>query len=284
MEFHGNITALVTPFVGGAFDQEGFRENIRRQLRAGVDGLLALGTTGEGSALSTDERLEVSRLLIDEAKGKTALLVQTGDLSTKQTIEKTAGAEKLGFDGVVVITPYYNRPPQEGLLSHFRSIARSTTLPILLYNNPVRTGVHLELSTLLALAEEENIVGIKDCSGDILYAAQILKKIPHWRFFSGDDKMVLAHLSMGAHGIISTLSNLLPTKMKTLVQTKEKEAYFSLLPFIELLSLETNPMVIKGLMDAWGFAAGKCRLPLTPLPEKICQKIEGLRERATYEV
>ncbi|MCB1085087.1 MAG: dihydrodipicolinate synthase family protein, partial [Chlamydiia bacterium] len=160
MEFHGNITALVTPFVGGAFDQEGFRENIRRQLRAGVDGLLALGTTGEGSALSTDERLEVSRLLIDEAKGKTALLVQTGDLSTKQTIEKTAGAEKLGFDGVVVITPYYNRPPQEGLLSHFRSIARSTTLPILLYNNPVRTGVHLELSTLLALAEEENIVGI----------------------------------------------------------------------------------------------------------------------------
>jgi len=276
MSFAGITTALVTPFKKGKLHEQGLRENICYQIEEGIDKLLFLGTTGEGNFLSETERERVIAIALEEGKGKVSLLLSCGDISTERAVSKVIQAEKIGVDGVLVIAPYYCRPTQEGLFRHFEMVARSTSLPIIIYNHPKRTGVEIEVETVKRLAEIQNVVGIKDASGSIAYGASVIEALPDFLFLAGDDLMVLPLSSIGGAGLISVLSNLMPSKMKKLVETQDCILYQKLYPFIAMSQIETNPVPIKAMMNLVGFSAGECRLPLEPLSRVNYIKLRDL--------
>lgn len=272
----GTYTALITPFKEGDLDEQGLRENIWFQIEEGIDGLLVLGSTGEGNLLSDRERHRVIQIAVEEAKGKVPLWVSGSAPSTSQALQKTEEAQNLGADGVLLMTPYYILPTQEGIARHFETIAQKTHLPIMLYNHPKRSGSSIEINTLKRLAKVENIVGIKDASGNIGYVGEILNAFPNFVVMSGDDISTLAYLSMGAHGVISILSNLMPRKVCELVSNPLQRHFHELFPFIQFSQCETNPIPIKAMMNLIGMPAGECRLPLTPLTSDNRKKMEGL--------
>jgi len=270
------ITALITPFKEGQLDEGGLCKNIYFQLNGGVRELLVLGSTGEAESLSESERLRVIQIARAETQGKFFLWVQTGDSSTYRTIKKTQEAEKLGADGALIVTPYYCRPAQEGLVHHFETVAHNTNLPILIYHHPKRTGTSLEIATLRHLAKIKNIVGVKDASSDVSFVAELLSHTTNFDIFSGDDLLTLPLLSIGAKGVISVISNIMPQKMCELVQSEDKKLYYELFPFLRFLQCETNPIPIKAIMNLMGMAAGECRLPLTPLNTKHHNQMKKL--------
>ncbi|MCB1116383.1 MAG: 4-hydroxy-tetrahydrodipicolinate synthase [Chlamydiia bacterium] len=268
MALAGTITALVTPLKNGTVDLDGLKQNLIYQSEACVDGLLVLGTTGEGATLSHAERLSVIRAAASE---KTLpLIVNVGDISTEATIQKAVEAEKEGADALLIIAPYYVRPSQDGLARHFEAIAKKTSLPILLYNHPKRTGVTIEIKTLVRLAAQKNIIGIKDASGSIPYAAAIRSALPDFLLFAGDDLLSLPYQAIGAKGVISVLSNLFPQDMATLTAG----SYHRLISFMELSQVETNPVPIKAMMNLAGLPAGEIRAPLAPLAIENEEKIK----------
>jgi len=270
------MTALITPFKDGDLDEEGFCKNIRFQIDEGIDALLALGSTGEGEALSEGERSRVIQIAREETQGKVPLWIQTGDSATDRTIKKTEEAEKLGADGALIITPYYCRPTQEGLLRHFEIVAHSTSLPIILYHHTKRTGASFEVATLKRLAQIDNIIGLKDASGDVGFVAQVLNTIPDFDVFSGDDLLTLPLMSIGAKGVISVISNIMPRKMCELVRTRAKSLYHELFPLFQFSQCESNPIPIKAMMNLMDMPAGECRLPLTPLSKKYKEQMKEL--------
>lgn len=270
------ITALITPFNGGALDEEGLCKNIHFQMQRGIKELLALGSTGEAESLTERERLRVMQIARAETRGKSFLWIQTGDSSTHRTITRTQEAEKLGADGALIVTPYYCRPTQEGLVQHFETIARNTNLPILIYHHPKRTGTSFEMITLRRLAEIENIVGLKDASGEVGFVAELLSHTSNFDIFSGDDLLTLPLLSIGAKGVISVVSNIMPQKICELVQNEDKEVYYRLFPFFQFSQCETNPIPIKAMMNLMGMPAGECRLPLTPLNKQHQKQMKEL--------
>ncbi len=276
MSFAGITTALITPFKEGEIDEKGLRENISFQIKEGVDKLLFLGTTGEGNFLSEGERKRVLSIALEEGKGSASLLISCGDVSTGHSVAKVTQAEKMGMEGALVIAPYYCRPTQEGLFRHFETVAKNTSLPIIIYNHPKRTGVEIELETVKRLAEIQNIVGIKDASGSITYGASVIAALPDFLFLTGDDLMTLPISVIGAAGLISVLSNLMPRKMKELVETQDRVLYQNLYPFIAMSQIETNPVPIKAMMNLVGFSAGECRLPLTSLSKVNHNKLRDL--------
>lgn len=263
MSFSGTITALVTPFKEGRLDEQGLRENIWFQIEEGIDALLVLGTTGEGAVLSTEEQKKVIQIAIEEKK--VPIIVNAGDLSTVRAIEKVREAEKMGADGLLIIAPYYNRPSQEGLALHFETLAKETSLPIILYNHPKRTGIEFSLELLIRLSKQKNIIGIKEASGSIHYAARIRHALPDFLLFAGDDLMSLPLLAIGGRGLISVLSNLMPHKVGEMVRSQNKELYENLFPFMEATQIETNPVPIKAMMELAKLSAGDPRLPLACL-------------------
>jgi len=270
------ITALITPFKEGKLDEEGLCKNIHFQMKWGVKELLVLGSTGEAESLSEKERLRVIQIARTETRGKLHLWVQTGDSSTYRTIRKTQEAEKLGADGALIVTPYYCCPTQEGLVQHFETIACNTNLPIFIYNHPKRTGTSFDIATLIHLASLENILGLKDASGNVGFVAKLLHHTSNFDIFSGDDLLTLPLLSIGAKGVISVVSNILPQKMCELVQREDKNLYYTLFPFFEFSQCETNPIPIKSIMNRMGMSAGKCRSPLTSLHDKHQKQMQEL--------
>lgn len=266
MSFSGTITALITPFEEDTLNEKGLRENIRFQNQEGIDALLVLGTTGEGATLSPEEQKKVIQIASEETT--TPLIVNVGDISTTRTLEKVKVAEACGANALLMIAPYYTRPSQEGLFLHFETIAKQTSLPIILYNHPKRTGVEMTLDLLVQLAKIKNIIGIKDASGSIPYAASIRHRLPDFLLFAGDDSASLPLLSIGASGLISVLSNLLPKKVSEMVKRKDQTLYQELFPLMSALQIETNPVPIKALMERAKLPAGKPRLPLTTLQPK----------------
>lgn len=276
MSFAGITTALITPFKEGEVDDQGLRGNIHFQIEEGVDNLLFLGTTGEGNFLSEEERKRVIAIALEEGKGRASLMLSCGDVSTKRSISKVIQAEKMGVNGVLVIAPYYCRPTQEGLFRHFQEIAKNTSLPIIIYNHPKRTGVEIELETVKRLADIQNIVGIKDASGSIAYGASVIAALPDFLFLAGDDLMALPTSVIGAAGLVSVLSNLMPRKMKELIETQDCTLYQKLYPFISMSQIETNPVPIKAMMKLIGLSAGECRLPLTSLSKVNHNKLRDL--------
>lgn len=288
MKYTGVFTAIVTPFdAAGNLDEEGLRRNIRHQIECGVDGIVALGTTGEAPTLSSKEQKQVIKIAVQEAKGKIAVIIGTGSYSTAQTIEYSRTAEEMGADAVLVVTPYYNKPTQEGLYRHFKALADSISIPIILYNVQGRTAVNIQTETVRRLLDIPRIVATKEASGNILQIADVIEMAaqhrPNFTILSGDDPLTFSLMALGGHGVISVASNLLPKEIKTLVDTLEKrdlqaarDLHYKLAPLFKGIFIETNPMPIKAAMNLCGMPAGPCRLPMCDLLPENLQKLRHI--------
>lgn len=286
----GTITALITPLQEGQLDKQGLRNNIRFQLNNHIDGLLALGTTGEAPTLSSEEKREIISICVEEAKGKVPIWVGTGSYSTKEAIERTLEAQKLGADIALIVTPYYNKPTQEGLYRHFAEIASAVSIPIVIYNIEGRTARNIETKTLKRIAALPGIIGVKEASGNILQATDVLREIcqthPNFSLLCGDDSLTLPMMSLGATGVISVVSNLLPKEVVSLVRamleqrlSEAQQIHFRLYPFFQAAFIETNPVPIKTAMTLCGHAAGESRSPLSPLQPENQEKLQTVLQQ-----
>jgi 4-hydroxy-tetrahydrodipicolinate synthase len=285
--FVGCGTALVTPFRKDlSLDEATLRVLVRRQIKAGINFLVPCGTTGESPTLSQEEHLRVVAITLEEAKGKVPVLAGAGGYNTHHVIEMAREAERMGADGILSVTPYYNKPTQEGLYHHFKAIAASTSLPIILYNVPPRTNVNIDPPTLRRLAEIENIIGVKEASGNISQITQVIQQVPeNFLVFSGDDALTLPIAAMGGRGIISVASNEIPAEMTHLARLclagKFEEARIiqrKWLPLLEVNFIETNPTPVKAAMAEMGLLEPVFRLPLVPPRTENLAKIRAVLE------
>jgi 4-hydroxy-tetrahydrodipicolinate synthase len=284
MLFRGVAPALLTPFTADDdIDGPAFRRLIDRQIEGGVSALLVLGTTGENPTVNATERRRLVDIAVEHADGRVPVLIGTGTHDTDESVAFTREAEDAGADGVVVVGPYYNLPPQDGFVRHVEAIAGRSDLPIVLYNVPARTGFNLEAATTLRLAEEvPQVVGIKEASGDLEQIGDILAHRPDgFAVYSGDDEGTLPLLAMGGDGAVSVISNALPERFTELVEAglagdlkTAREIHFELLPAMRACFLETNPIPIKTVCAALGGMEPHVRLPLRPLDER-----EPVRQR-----
>ena len=271
--FTGLGTALVTPFKkDGSVDETAVRRLVRRQIDAGVHFVSPCGTTGEAPTLSHSEKIRVVQLVVDEVAGRVPVLAGAGGYDTREVIELAREYERVGVDGILSVTPYYNKPTQEGLFQHYKAIAESTRLPIVLYNVPGRTGVNLEAATVLRLSAIRTIVGIKEASGSLVQMSEIVASAdPEFFVLSGDDPIAVAVMAVGGRGLISVASNAVPAEMTQIIELAEKgdfagarKLHLWLLPFLQVNFVESNPIPVKAAMAAMGLLEEKYRLPLVP--------------------
>jgi len=274
--FRGTFTALVTPFRNGGIDISAYEKLIETQIAAGITGIVAVGTTGESPTLSPEEREQVIRLAVTSAKKRCIVLAGTGSNSTHHAVADTKTAEKLGADGALLVAPYYNKPSQEGLFRHFKTIANATSLPIMLYNIPGRCGVDIGPDTVVRLATEcRNIVSIKEASGSVERVSELRARLPEaFTILSGDDSLTLPFMSVGAVGVVSVASNLFPAEICALVRafesgdvTQGEKLHCKLFPLFKALFIEPNPVPIKTALNWRGAISGECRLPLCEMTE-----------------
>ncbi len=276
-KFSGLHTALVTPFKeNGEVDYDSFENLIDFQIEANVDGLVLLGTTGESPTIEKREREKVISMAVEKVKGALKIIVGTGTNYTKSTVERTKEAKDLGADAALVVNPYYNKPNQVGLYRHFMTVADSVDAPIMLYNIKGRTAVNIETSTLIKLSKHENIIGVKEASGDLIQVMDVISSVDKdFVVLSGDDVLTLPMMSLGAHGVVSVISNLLPREMKNIVLQcftnleSAKSSHFKLYDFMKLLlSLDTNPVPIKTILAKRGMIKEVFRLPMSPMGDE----------------
>ena len=269
--FRGTYTALVTPFRDGEIDAGAFEALIEAQIAAGVNGIVAVGTTGESPTLSHDEREQVIRLAVEIANRRCQVLAGTGSYSTQQAIAATVAAEKMGVDGALIVAPYYNKPSQEGLFRHFQAIARSTSLPIMLYNIPGRCGVDIGAETVGRLAYDcGNVVSIKEASGSVERVSELRIRMPEaFTILSGDDGLTLPFMAVGAVGVVSVASNLLPAEVCALVDlfrrgdiAAAQQLHRRLAGVFKDLFIEPNPVPVKTALAWRGEMSSEVRLPL----------------------
>lgn len=274
--FKGIYTALLTPFKKGEIDYSSLENMINWQIDSGVRGLVIAGSTGEGQNLSRDEFLKLVDKSIKFAKGRVPIIANTGSLSTIQSIELSQAVQKLKVDGIMLVTPYYVKPSQEGIFQHFKAVHDCTNLPILIYNNPARCSVDISLDTVIRLAALPRIKAIKDSSGDPLKCAKIMQHVEDsFQVLCGDDILALQYFSQGAKGLISVTSNIVPTLMVKLHHlwnnnriNDAMELQGILLPFIEAIFCESNPIAIKYAASIFGVCLPELRLPLVGPSEK----------------
>ena len=285
--FVGCGTALVTPFRKDlSLDEEAMRRLVRRQIEAGINFLVPCGTTGESPTLTHEEHLRVIAITIEEAKGKVPVLAGAGGYNTAHVIETARAAERIGADGILSVTPYYNKPTQEGLYHHFKTIAASVSLPIILYNVPPRTNVNIDPGTVRRLAEIENIIGVKEASGNISQITQVIQQVPeNFLVFSGDDAITLPLVAMGGRGIISVASNEIPVEMARLAKlcldgnfAEARAMQRKWMPLLEVNFIETNPTPVKAAMAEMGLLEPVFRLPLVPPRTENLAKIRAVLE------
>jgi len=282
-------TALVTPFTKtGGLDEPAVRRLGRRQIDAGIHFLVPCGTTGENPTLTLAERIRIVEILVDEAGGRIPVLAGAGGYDTKEIIHLADEMRQAGATGLLSVTPYYNKPTQEGLYQHFRAIAESTPLPIVVYNVPGRTGVNLEPATLARLATIPSIVGVKEASGNITQMCEICNAAPaDFLVLSGDDAITLPLMAIGGRGIISVASNEIPAEMVQMVEAAERGDFAAaravhkrILPLMQINFIEANPVPVKAAMAAMGLIEEAYRLPMcSPRPEskeKILKVLRGL--------
>lgn len=284
MKFTGTYTALVTPFRGGVVDAAAMGELIERQVSAGVDGIVPVGTTGESPTLSHEEHIKVVELSVRRADKRCKVLAGTGSNSTREAISLTHAAERSGADGALLVCPYYNKPPQEGLYRHFAAIAEATDLPLVLYSIPGRCVIEIAADTVSRLARDcPNIVAIKEAGGKVERVAQLKAACPEgFTILSGDDAMTVPFMREGASGVISVASNLVPAEVARLVRLErdghraEADALNSMLaPLFRDLFLETNPIPIKAAMAMKGWIGEDLRLPLIPMSAENRSRLEA---------
>lgn len=276
--FRGTYTAIVTPFKSdGSLDIDALERLINAQIKGGVDGIVPVGTTGESPTLDYEEHIKVIELSVKFAKGKLKVIAGSGANSTKEAIYLTQAAEKVGADASLQVTPYYNKPTQEGLYQHFRTVAESTKLPIILYNIPGRCGVEIAIDTVIRLAKDcKNIVGIKEAGGSCDRVSQLrLKLASKFSILSGDDSLTIPFMSVGADGVISVASNIIPKELSKMVNSflsgdakQATKLHLKYYPLFKDLFIETNPIPIKAAMAMLGMIEEAYRLPLTKMSDK----------------
>lgn len=285
MDLKGIYTALVTPFKDGKLDEKAFRNLIEFQLKGGINGVVPCGTTGEAPTLSYEEHEKVIELAVKYANGKVPVIAGTGSNSTQEAIELTEGAKKLGADFCLLTTPYYNKPTQEGLYQHFKAIAEAVNIPIILYNIPGRTGINMTPETIFRLSRIKNIVGIKEAAGSLAQVSDIYRLTKGtFTILSGDDNLFLPMMSVGAVGVISVVSNIMPKEMQSLYRAflieknikKAMNIHTRLMPLFQGIFVETNPIPIKEAMAYMGMLKKEFRLPLCPLSDANSRFIKGL--------
>ncbi|HKE25630.1 MAG TPA: 4-hydroxy-tetrahydrodipicolinate synthase [Bryobacteraceae bacterium] len=285
--FTGCGTALVTPFRRDlSLDEATLRKLVRRQIEAGINFLVPCGTTGESPTLTREEHLRVIEITVDQAKGKVPVLGGAGGYNTHEVIELARELQRLGVDGILSVTPYYNKPTQDGLYQHYKAIASAVPLPIVVYSVQGRTGVNVEPSTLARLAEIENIVGVKEASGNIGQMANVLHEVPpRFTVLSGDDAITIPLMALGGRGIVSVVSNEIPAEMAQLAQAclrgdfaaaRQIQARF--LPLMNINFVESNPIPVKAGMALMGLLEPVYRLPLVPPSAANLAKIEKVLE------
>jgi 4-hydroxy-tetrahydrodipicolinate synthase len=271
LTFTGVGTALITPFTNaGALDEAAIRKLARRQVDAGVHFLVPCGTTGETPTLSGDERRKIVEIVLEETNGRALVLAGAGGYDTREVIHAVGAMQKLGVDGILSVTPYYNKPTPEGLYQHYQAIAASTSLPIVVYNVPGRTGCNVDPATLARLATIPNIVGVKEASGNMTQMADICRLVPDdFIVLSGDDALTLPLMAIGGRGIISVASNQIPAEMVQMVEAAEGGNYVEarrwharLLPLMQVNFVESSPGPVKFSMAAMGLCELAYRLPM----------------------
>jgi len=291
-------TAMVTPFRRDlSLDEDALRRLVRRQIDAGINFLVPCGTTGESPTLEHAEHLRVVEITLEEAKGKVPVLAGAGGYNTAEVVGLARELEAMGVSGILSVTPYYNKPTQEGLYQHYRAIASSTRLPIVVYSVQGRTGINVEPATLKRLAEIDNIAGVKEASGNITQMSAILNAVPErFTVLSGDDAITLPLLALGGKGIISVASNEVPTEMTRLAQlclaggfAEARKLHRKLLPLMEVNFVESNPIPVKAALAMMGLLEPVWRLPLVPPSaasqariEKVLQDLALLEPHAIH--
>ena len=281
--FKGSIVAIVTPFSDGKVDEKKLRELIDFQIKNGTSGIVPSGTTGESATLTFEEHEKVIEITINQVNKRVPVIAGTGSNSTAEAITLTQAAAKAGADASLQVSPYYNRPTQAGLYEHFKAVAQSVAIPIILYNIAGRTGVNIEPETIARLAEDcKNIVAVKEASASLDQMSRVRQLCPkNFDLISGDDSLTLPVLSIGGIGIISVVANIVPVDVASLVSAfakgdfkKAKELHYKLLPLIKAVFLETNPIPIKTAMGLLGMCDPELRLPMCGMSEDNLEKLK----------
>jgi len=282
--FKGSIVAIVTPFKDGKIDEEAFRQLIEFQIENGTSAIVPCGTTGESATLSMDEHNRVIDICIEAVNKRIPVIAGTGGNNTEEAIELTAHAKKAGADATLQVTPYYNKPTQQGLYEHFRAIAKAVPLPQVLYNVPGRTSVNMLPETVARLAETEEIVAIKEASGNLAQMAEIMKlagdKII---LLSGDDNITLPVLSIGGKGVISVVANIAPKETAEIISAwenketdKAQELFINMTPLCQAMFYETNPIPVKTALALMNKCTDEMNLPLTPMSETNLNRLKDV--------
>lgn len=289
--FKGVITALVTPFRDGEVDEDAFRRLVERQIDAGVHGVVPVGTTGESATLTADEHKRVVELCVSIVAGRTRVMAGAGASATGKAVELARHAKTVGADGVLIVTPYYNRPSQEGMFRHFEAIAAAVQIPIVLYNVPSRTGVDLANETVARLAGHPNIVGVKDATGDLARLSLMRQQVPEtFSLISGDDPTWPGYMAHGGHGVISVTSNVAPSAMVALYDAACANDWDAvrhwqdrLIKLHKALFLDNSPAPTKYALAKAGLCGEEVRLPLAPCADGVRPQIDdALREAGAF--
>ncbi len=290
MKFQGCYVAIITPFTSDdKVDEKGLRSNIEFLIKKGVAGIVPCGTTGESATLNWDEHNHVVDIAIDQAAGRVTVIAGAGSNNTSEAVAGAKHAEKSGADAILCITPYYNKPTQEGLYQHFKAVSQAVKIPIVVYNVPGRTGINLLPETLEKLCDFENIAAVKEASGNVPQVSEIHRRCAgRLDILSGDDGLTLPILSVGGKGVISVVGNIVPDKMSAMIDLYLKGQHSEALKIHEELAelsesmfLESNPVPVKNAMNHYGLAAGTVRLPLVDMREDNKQKLLSVLKKYT---
>jgi 4-hydroxy-tetrahydrodipicolinate synthase len=279
--FSGSMVALVTPFKEGKVDWQSLDGLLDFHIQNGTNGIVPCGTTGESATLDHKEHHEVIERVIKAVNKRVPVIAGTGSNSTTEAVALTQGAEKAGADGALMISPYYNRPTQEGIYQHYKKVASEVGIPIIIYNIPGRTGSKIEPETLARLAEIKNVVGVKEATGSVDQAIDVIRLCgDNLAVYSGEDSLTFSLMAVGGKGVISTVANIVPKEMSQLTDAclggkweRGRELQLKLIPLIRSVFLETNPIPIKTALALMGKCSGELRLPLTPMSEGNLKKL-----------
>lgn len=282
LPFTGSGVAIITPFDGYKTNYDELGRLIEMHIAKKTDAIVICGTTGEAATMPDEEHLAAIKYTIEKAAGRITVIAGTGSNDTIHAVKLSKAAEEYGADGLLQVTPYYNKTTQKGLIAHFSAVAEAVSIPIILYNVPSRTGMNIALDTLKELAKYDNIVGIKEASGNISYTAKIAAEVPELYIYSGNDDMIVPIMSLGGKGVISVVANIMPEETHNICQyyldgeaEKSLELQLKMLELINNLFIEVNPVPVKTAMNLMGFNAGNLRLPLTDMSETNLETLKN---------
>jgi 4-hydroxy-tetrahydrodipicolinate synthase len=281
--FKGALTALITPFRDGAVDERALRELVEWQIQSGIDGLVPCGSTGESATLSHAEHERVIKITVEQTRKRVPVVAGTGSNATAEAIRLTAAAREMGADGALLISPYYNKPTQDGIYKHYKMIAANVDLPLIVYNIPGRTASNIAPETFARMTEVKNIVGVKEASGSMDQCSDMIRLCgDRLAILSGDDALTLPLMALGGKGVISTTSNVVPREMHDLAAAagagdfaRARELHYTMLGLMRALFIETNPIPVKQAMALMGRCTNELRLPLVPMTQPAADRLKA---------